>query len=669
MKNTKTKRMLAVAALLAVGLALMLYYAAHKQGYHVDELYTYELANYPGGFYALEDGYMDRWHDGSFYSAALTPGRLFDYTIPWNNQKIDVHPPLYYCLIYTAESLFPQLGLPWVGLLPNFVCILAGAAVLYCTAKRLIGRTLSEIADPSHLPFRLLDNPGMVKIETAAGVKTPEEVSSEVLKVLRARAEADLEGELVGAVITCPAYFDDAQRQATKDAGRLAGLNVLRLLNEPTAAALAYGLDKAAEGIYIVYDLGGGTFDVSILKLDRGVFQVLATGGNSALGGDDFDRAVFSWAIAKTGVSDTSLTPADKRRLLAESRAAKERLTDAESTEFHVKLEDGREVSLPLSRAEFEDATKALLQKTLDAVRATLADAKLNAADVKGVVLVGGATRMPMVPRLIRDYFGKEPLAGIDPDKVVAIGAAIQANKLAGNEVENDFLLLDVTPLSLGLETMGGLVEKVIPKNTPIPVARAQDFTTFKDGQTAMAIHVLQGERELVDNCRSLARFELRGIPPMVAGAARIRVTFQVDADGLLSVSAREQTTGVESSVEVKPSYGLTDDDIVKMLREGNQNAEEDKAARDLREAQVEAKRIVESTVSALAADRDLLSKEEEAKILDLVRHTLTLSEADDTQAIKDAMDALAKGTEHFAELRMDRSIQKALAGQNVNDI
>ena len=535
------------------------------------------------------------------------------------------------------------------------------------SAKRLIGRTLSEIADPSHLPFRLLDNPGMVKIETAAGVKTPEEVSSEVLKVLRARAEADLEGELVGAVITCPAYFDDAQRQATKDAGRLAGLNVLRLLNEPTAAALAYGLDKAAEGIYIVYDLGGGTFDVSILKLDRGVFQVLATGGNSALGG--FDRAVFSWAIAKTGVSDTSLTPADKRRLLAESRAAKERLTDAESTEFHVKLEDGREVSLPLSRAEFEDATKALLQKTLDAVRATLADAKLNAADVKGVVLVGGATRMPMVPRLIRDYFGKEPLAGIDPDKVVAIGAAIQANKLAGNEVENDFLLLDVTPLSLGLETMGGLVEKVIPKNTPIPVARAQDFTTFKDGQTAMAIHVLQGERELVDNCRSLARFELRGIPPMVAGAARIRVTFQVDADGLLSVSAREQTTGVESSVEVKPSYGLTDDDIVKMLREGNQNAEEDKAARDLREAQVEAKRIVESTVSALAADRDLLSKEEEAKILDLVRHTLTLSEADDTQAIKDAMDALAKGTEHFAELRMDRSIQKALAGQNVNDI
>lgn len=537
------------------------------------------------------------------------------------------------------------------------------------SAKRLIGRTLSEIADPSHLPFRLLDNPGMVKIETAAGVKTPEEVSSEVLKVLRARAEADLEGELVGAVITCPAYFDDAQRQATKDAGRLAGLNVLRLLNEPTAAALAYGLDKAAEGIYIVYDLGGGTFDVSILKLDRGVFQVLATGGNSALGGDDFDRAVFSWAIAKSGVSDTSLTPADKRRLLAESRAAKERLTDAESTEFHVKLEDGREVSLPLSRAEFEDATKALLQKTLDAVRATLADAKLNAADVKGVVLVGGATRMPMVPRLIRDYFGKEPLAGIDPDKVVAIGAAIQANKLAGNEVENDFLLLDVTPLSLGLETMGGLVEKVIPKNTPIPVARAQDFTTFKDGQTAMAIHVLQGERELVDNCRSLARFELRGIPPMVAGAARIRVTFQVDADGLLSVSAREQTTGVESSVEVKPSYGLTDDDIVKMLREGNQNAEEDKAARDLREAQVEAKRIVESTVSALAADRDLLSKEEEAKILDLVRHTLTLSEADDTQAIKDAMDALAKGTEHFAELRMDRSIQKALAGQNVNDI
>ena len=537
------------------------------------------------------------------------------------------------------------------------------------SAKRLIGRTLSEIEDPSRLPFKLLESPGMVKIETAAGVKTPEEVSSEVLKVLRARAEKALDGELVGAVITCPAYFDDAQRQATKDAGRLAGLNVLRLLNEPTAAALAYGLDKEAEGTYIVYDLGGGTFDVSILKLDRGVFQVLATGGDSALGGDDFDRRIYGWAVSEARLDEAALTASDRRKLLAESRAAKERLSSTLETDFSVVLESGEMLSLRLGRKEFEESTKDILARALDAVRSTMADAKLAPSDIKEIVLVGGATRMPMVRSQIESFFGREPLAGIDPDCVVAVGAAIQANKLAGNEVDKDFLLLDVTPLSLGLETMGGLVEKVIPRNTPIPVARAQDFTTFRDGQTAMAIHVVQGERELVDKCRSLARFELRGIPPMVAGAARIRVTFQVDADGLLSVSAREQETGVESSVTVKPSYGLSDDDIVRMLREGNQAAAEDKEARDLREAQVEAKRIVESTVGALAADSDLLSPDEEKKIRDLVRQTLELAEGSDAKAIKDSMDALAKSTEHFAELRMDRSIRQALAGHNVNYI
>lgn len=537
------------------------------------------------------------------------------------------------------------------------------------SAKRLIGRTLSEIEGAAGLPFKLVDRPGMVKLQTAAGEKAPEEVSAEVLKALRRRAERVLEGELVGAVITCPAYFDDAQRQATKDAGRLAGLNVLRLLNEPTAAALAYGLDEQSEGTYIVYDLGGGTFDVSVLKLDRGVFQVLATGGDSALGGDDFDRRIADLALSASGVSRETLTATDKRRILAESRAAKERLTESEATQFRVGLESGGTISAPITRAQFEEATKDLAGKTLDAVKATLADARLAASDIDGVVLVGGSTRMPMVRRLITDFFGREPLTGIDPDKVVAVGAAIQANKLAGNDADKDFLLLDVTPLSLGLETMGGLAEKVIPRNTPIPVALAQDFTTFKDGQTAMMIHVVQGERELVENCRSLARFELRGIPPMAAGAARIRVTFQVDADGLLSVSARELETGVESSVEVKPSYGLSDEDIVKMLRDGNASAAEDKAARDLREAQVEAKRTVESTASALKEDADLLSESELSEVRALAARALELAEGGDAEAIKAATAALAKGTEHFAELRMDRSIRRALAGQSVNDI
>ncbi|MCG5031730.1 Fe-S protein assembly chaperone HscA [Mesosutterella sp. OilRF-GAM-744-9] len=538
------------------------------------------------------------------------------------------------------------------------------------SAKRLIGHTLSEISNRGSLPFKLLDEPGIVKISTAAGVKTPEEVSSEVLKVLKQRAEKELGGELVGAVITCPAYFDDAQRQATKDAGRLAGLNVLRLLNEPTAAALAYGLDEEKnEGVYMVYDLGGGTFDVSILKLDRGVFQVLATGGDSALGGDDFDHRVFDWALRACAVAPGSLTAADKRQLLAESRAVKEALSSEREARFNVELEDGRRLNCRLTRDDLEDMTRDLAERTIAAVRATLADAHLFASEIQGIVLVGGATRMPMIRRCISEELGRSPLTGIDPDKVVAIGAAIQANKLAGNDVDKDFLLLDVTPLSLGLETMGGLAEKVIPRNTPIPVARAQDFTTFRDGQTAMMIHVVQGERELVENCRSLARFELRGIPPMLAGAARIRVTFQVDADGLLSVSAREMTTGVESSVTVKPSYGLSDEEIVRMLRDGNQSAAQDKAARDLREAQVEAKRIVESTASALKEDSDLLGAQEQEEIRKLAAETLRLSDGSDTQAIKAAMDALARATEHFAELRMDRSIRKALAGHSVNEL
>ena len=535
------------------------------------------------------------------------------------------------------------------------------------SVKRLMGRSASELQNNRYMPYDFIKGEGMVKLNTAQGAKSPVEVSAEILKVLKKRAEDALGGELVGAVVTVPAYFDDAQRQATKDAAKLAGLNVLRLLSEPTAAALAYGLDTGAEGLYIVYDLGGGTFDVSVLRLRKGVFEVLATGGNSQLGGDDFDQRLYCWVIDQAG--RPLLTHSDSRMLMAKAKAAKETLTTEKKATIHAKISGDRIINVTITREVFDSITHHLVARTIEATKQTLKDAGLKRDEVKGVVLVGGSTRMPCIRKAVADYFDREPLTDIDPDEVVAIGAALQANLLAGNRSDEDWLLLDVTPLSLGLETMGGLVEKVIPRNTPIPVAMAQDFTTFKDGQTAMAIHVLQGERELVDNCRSLARFELRGIPPMVAGAARIRVTFQVDADGLLSVSAREQTTGVESSVEVKPSYGLTDDDIVKMLREGNQNAEEDKAARDLREAQVEAKRIVESTVSALAADRDLLSKEEEAKILDLVRHTLTLSEADDTQAIKDAMDALAKGTEHFAELRMDRSIQKALAGQNVNDI
>ena len=534
------------------------------------------------------------------------------------------------------------------------------------SAKRLLARGRSELKTLPVLPYEIVDAPGGVAIRTVQGDKSPVEVSAEILKTLAKRAETQLGGELTGAVITVPAYFDDAQRQATKDAARLANLSVLRLLNEPTAAALAYGLDNGAEGVYLVYDLGGGTFDVSLLKLSRGVFEVLGTGGNAALGGGDFDHAVVDWAVSQLG--SVELTAEDRRQLLDRAKAAKEALTDAPETVLKLELSSGTH-AFTLTRVIFDQLTKSLVDETLEAVANVLRDAKLEKDQIKGVVLVGGSTRMPCVRREVEAYFGFAPLTGIDPDCVVAVGAAMQANKLAGNAAEGeDWLLLDVTPLSLGIETMGGLVEKIIPRNSPIPVARAQDFTTFRDGQTAMAVHVVQGEREVVDACRSLARFELRGIPPMAAGAARIRVTFQVDADGLLSVSAREMTSGVEASIVVKPSYGLTDEEIVRMLQEGNSSAEADMQARKLREEQVEAKRLLESTASALTQDGDLLSPEEQSEIDRLARAVGSAINGTDADVIHKAVEALSKGTEAFAERRMDRSIRAALAGRSVND-
>ena len=534
------------------------------------------------------------------------------------------------------------------------------------SAKRLLARGRSELKTLPVLPYEIVDAPGGVAIRTVQGDKSPVEVSAEILKTLAKRAETQLGGELTGAVITVPAYFDDAQRQATKDAARLANLSVLRLLNEPTAAALAYGLDNGAEGVYLVYDLGGGTFDVSLLKLSRGVFEVLGTGGNAALGGDDFDHAVVDWAVSQLG--SVELTAEDRRQLLDRAKAAKEALTDAPETVLKLELSSGTH-AFTLTRVIFDQLTKSLVDETLEAVANVLRDAKLEKDQIKGVVLVGGSTRMPCVRCEVEAYFGFAPLTGIDPDCVVAVGAAMQANKLAGNAAEGeDWLLLDVTPLSLGIETMGGLVEKIIPRNSPIPVARAQDFTTFRDGQTAMAVHVVQGEREVVDACRSLARFELRGIPPMAAGAARIRVTFQVDADGLLSVSAREMTSGAEASIVVKPSYDLTDEEIVRMLQEGNSSAEADMQARKLREEQVEAKRLLESTASALTQDGDLLSPEEQSEIDRLARAVGSAINGTDADMIHKAVEALSKGTEAFAERRMDRSIRAALAGRSVND-
>ncbi|MFP6559525.1 Fe-S protein assembly chaperone HscA [Paraburkholderia sp. B3] len=538
------------------------------------------------------------------------------------------------------------------------------------SVKRFMGRGKADVEGAANAPYEFVDAPGMVQIQTVDGVKSPVEVSAEILATLRQRAEDTLGDELVGAVITVPAYFDEAQRQATKDAARLAGLNVLRLLNEPTAAAIAYGLDNGAEGLYAVYDLGGGTFDLSILKLTKGVFEVLAAGGDSALGGDDFDHALFDYVLAQSGVERAALAPEDVRLLLDHAREAKEALSSAPEARIDVTLSSGKAIALTIDEARFEALTQALVQRTLTPTKRALRDAKVAPKDVKGVVLVGGATRMPVIRRAVEQHFGQAPLTNLDPDQVVALGAAIQADLLAGNRGgEDDWLLLDVIPLSLGVETMGGLVEKIIPRNSTIPVARAQDFTTFKDGQTAMAIHVVQGERELVSDCRSLARFELRGIPPMVAGAARIRVTYQVDADGLLSVFAREQHSGVEASVVVKPSYGLADDEIAKMLEDSFKTAEVDMRARALREAQVEAERILEATLAALAADGELLDADER-KALDALMDALrNVATGDDTDVIETATKALSEGTDEFAARRMDKGIKRALAGKRLDEI
>lgn len=546
------------------------------------------------------------------------------------------------------------------------------------SVKRFMGRGLADIrnqtgkaaggSEDARLPYDFVDAPGMVKIRTRAGEKSPVEVSADILESLKIRAEEALGDKLTGAVITVPAYFDDAQRQATKDAAQLAGLEVLRLINEPTAAAIAYGLDNAAEGVYAVYDLGGGTFDISILKLSKGVFEVMSTGGDSALGGDDFDAALAEWAAREAHLERFSGSM--RRKLLVEARQAKERLTDHDATFFNVPSEDGQVVALHVTRKMFEALTEPLLKKTLVATRKALRDAALAAGDVKGAVLVGGSTRMPQVYAAVAQLFGKPPLTNLNPDEVVALGAAMQANLLAGHRPEGEeWLLLDVIPLSLGLETMGGLAERVIPRNSTIPVAKAQEFTTFKDGQTAMAIHVLQGERDLTADCRSLARFELRGIPPMVAGAARIRVTFQVDADGLLSVSAEEKTSGVKAEITVKPSYGLRDDEIARMLRESFDRAGDDIKARALKEQQVEGEQMLDAIAAALAVDGALLADAEKAALDALCQKLRTVMNSTDHLAIKAAVAALNKGSEEFAARRMDRSIRTALAGRMLDSI
>ena len=542
------------------------------------------------------------------------------------------------------------------------------AANTIASAKRLMGRGRGDIAGAQQLPYALVDSEhgGMVGIATADGIKSPVEVSAEILAKLRQRAEDTFNEDLYGAVITVPAYFDDAQRQATKDAAQLAGLNLLRLINEPTAAAIAYGLDNASEGIYAVYDLGGGTFDISILRLAQGVFEVLATGGDSALGGDDYDAALAQWVLAQQGVQAQSA--ADKAAVRAAARACKEALSATEIVAFSAELV-GASVQFNVKKSDFEAVTAPLTARSMAAIRRTLRDAGLQPDEVQGVVMVGGSTRMPQVRQAVAQFFGREPLINLNPDEVVALGAAIQANQLAGNNANGDLLLLDVIPLSLGIETMGGLVERIVSRNETIPTAKAQDFTTYKDGQTAMAIHVLQGERDLVQDCRSLARFELRGIPPMAAGAARIRVTFTIDADGLLNVSAKEQTSGVEARVDVKPSYGLSDEQIARMLQESFATAQQDIQARALAEARVEADRMLLATQSALDADGDLLSDDERTHIDALMQALRLQAAVADAPALEAATQALAKGTEAFAAQRMNRGIRKALAGQNVRTL